>query len=96
MFILTKDGTVESGAYATRNIDGDIVVQLFVDKDDALCYNTHLGAIDQELMVTEVADENIDKLCDLMGYGHTVVKPGQVVVPRLETLENDANYDSLS
>ena len=47
-------------------------------------------------MVTEVADENIDKLCDLMGYGHTVVKPGQVVVPRLETLENDATNDSLS
>ena len=89
MFLLTKDGAIESGAYATRDITGNVVVQFFECQDDAHCYNTHLSAIDQDLVVTECQDEHIDKLCDIMGYAYTVIEKGSVVVPRLETLESD-------
>ena len=87
MFILTKqEGSIESGAYATIDMDGITMVQFFVDKDDAISYNTLLGAVGFELQVTETPDESIDKLCDMLGHAYSVVEPGQVVVPRAETL----------
>lgn len=84
MFLLTKDGTVQSGAYATRDSSGDIVVQFFELEDDAISYNVHLTALGQDLVVTECQAEHIDKLCDIMGYAHTIIEAGQVVVPRYE------------
>ena len=44
MFILTREkGDIESGTYATlKDCDGITVVQFFVDKDDAVCYNEQL------------------------------------------------------
>ena len=89
MYLLTKNGKIESGAYATRDATGDIVVQFFELKEDAESYNVQLDALDQALVVTECPSEHIDKLCDIMGYAHTVIEAGQVVVPRLETLEAD-------
>lgn len=87
MFILTKDkDDIESGAYATMDTDGVTIVQFFVDKDDAITYNELLTAVGYELHVTETPDESVDKLCDLLGYAYTIAEPGEVVVPRTETL----------
>ena len=33
--------------------------------------------------------EEVDKLCSVMGYAYTVVQPGEIVIPRAETLDND-------
>ena len=88
MYALTRDGSIHSGAYATLDSEGGIVVQFFVDKDDAERYNIQLEAIDQGLFVTEIPNENLDKLCNLMGYAYTIIEPGELVVPRYETLEN--------
>ena len=42
MYLLTKkEGDLESGAYASVDEDGRPIVQFFVSKDDAICYNTH-------------------------------------------------------
>ena len=88
MFILTRQkGDIESGTYATKDCDGITVVQFFVDKDDAVCYNEQLKAVDYDLEITEVPDEAIDKLCDALGYAYTVVEPGELIIPRLENLE---------
>jgi hypothetical protein len=88
MFMLTREkGSIESGAYATRDNDGTTVVQFFVNSDDALCYNEQLKACDFNLEVTEIPDEAIDKLCDVLGFAYTVAEPGDLVMPRLEILE---------
>ena len=87
MFILTKDeNDIESGAYATLDNDGITIVQFFVDKDDAITYNEQLKAVGYDLYVTETPDESVDKLCDLLGYAYTIAEPGEIVVPRTETL----------
>ena len=87
MYILTKkEGSIESGTYATLDTDGITMVQFFVDKDDALTYNNLLSAVGYELQVTETPDETIDKLCDMLGYAYSVAEPGEVIVPRAETL----------
>ena len=90
MFILTKKpDNIESGAFASCDDDGDTIVQFFVDKDDAVTYNTHLEALDEKLYVTETAIEDADKMCALLGFSYTVVEPGEIVIPRLETVQND-------
>ena len=79
-----------SGLYATMDDDGLTTVQLFENEDDAVCYNTLLEAIGQNLHVKEIVDHsNIDKLCDIMGYSFTIVQAGEVVVPRYETIATD-------
>ena len=88
--MLTKEADdIQSGAYATIDTEGTTVVQFFVDKDDAICYNTMLEALGQTLHITETPSGDVDKLCDLLGYAYSVVEPGQVVIPRIETLTND-------
>ncbi len=89
MFMLTKEkNSIESGAYATKDNDGVTIVQFFVDKDDAMTYNEQLRACDYELEVTEVPDEAVDKLCDALGYAYSVAEPGDLLLPRMEILEN--------
>ena len=90
MYLLTKDeGDIESGTYATMDEDGTRIIQFFVDRDDAITYNTFLEALGQDLCVTETQDEHIDKLCDVLGHAYSVVEPGDLVYPRIETLQND-------
>ena len=90
MFILTKkQDNVESGAYASIDDEGDTIVQFFVDKDDALTYNTMLEALGEKLFVTETKMDEADKMCCLMGYAYTVVEPGEIVIPRAETHQHD-------
>lgn len=89
MYALTQDGTFESGVYAIRDVDNLTLVQFFVDEDDAIRYNVSLGALDQELVVTPVPADKIERMCDLMGYAHTIIEPGHLVVPRVETLQTE-------
>ena len=87
MFLLTKtQGDLESGAYASVDDDGTPIVQFFVNKDDAIMYNTLLEAIDQEIHVTEIDSEMVDKFCGVMGHAYTIVDEGEFVIPKLETI----------
>ena len=90
MYLLTKkEGSIESGAFATVDNEGTTIVQFFVDRDDAVSYNIQLEAIGQELFITETKDDNVDRLCDVMGYAYSVVEPGEVIFPRMETIQNE-------
>ena len=74
------------GLYATQDLEGNVIVQLFMNEEDAVSYNVQLEALGQNLHVSEIQDENnIDKLCEVMGYAFTIIQPGEVVVPRYET-----------
>ena len=89
MYLLTrKKDDVASGTFATIDTDGTRVIQFFVNKEDAMTYNTYLEALDQHLHITETNDELVDKMCDALGEAYTVVEPGDIVIPRLETLEH--------
>lgn len=90
MYILTKElDNIESGTFATIDNDGRAIIQFFVNKDDAVTYNTLLEALGQDLAVTETEDEAVDKICNVMGYAYSVVEPGELVIPRIETLQHE-------
>ena len=87
MYLLTKtEGDLESGAYATMDDEGTPIVQFFVNKDDAITYNTLLQAIGTDIHVTEIDSEFVDKFCGVMGHAYTIVDEGEFIIPRLETL----------
>ena len=87
MYLLTRtEGDLESGAYASIDDDGLPIVQFFVNKDDAITYNTMLEALDQEIAVTEIDDDALDKFCSVIGHAYTVVDEGEIVIPKIETL----------
>ena len=87
MYLLTrKEDDLESGAYASIDDDGIPIVQFFVSKDDAITYNTMLEALDQDISITEIDDEALDKFCSVIGHAYTVVDKGEIVIPKLETL----------
>jgi hypothetical protein len=88
MYLLTRvKDDIASGTFATLDDDGTRVIQFFVNKDDAVTYNTYLEALDEHLHVSEAQDEMVDKMCDALGEAYTVVEEGEIVIPRLETLE---------
>ena len=87
MYLLTKtEGDLESGAFASVDDDGNPIVQFFVNKDDAIMYNTLLEAIGQDIHVTEIDSDIVDKFCGVMGHAYTIVDEGEFVIPKLETL----------
>ena len=89
MYILTKEeGNLESGTYASVDDEGTPIVQFFESKDDAIMYNTMLEAIDQDVKVTEIQTELLEKLTGALGHAYTVVNEGEMVIPRMETLQH--------
>jgi len=90
MYILTrKEDDIESGAFASVDTDGQTIVQFFMNKDDAITYNTMLEALGQDLHITETDNDTADRLCCILGFAYTIVEPGEIVIPRIETLMND-------
>ncbi len=89
MYMLTRElGNIESGTFASVDTDGRAIIQFFVNKDDAVMYNTQLEAIGQELHITETDNDAVDKMCSILGYAYTIVEPGEFVIPRIETQQH--------
>tara|TARA_B100000287_G_scaffold53186_1_gene46868 strand:+ start:7145 stop:7423 length:279 start_codon:yes stop_codon:yes gene_type:complete len=82
MFILTDKKT--NGVYAVRD-DSSVerVVQIFLDKDDAVRYYDLLKAIDypRTLEVTEVEEDQVKENCKMHGYAFTLISPDEFVIP---------------
>ena len=96
MFILTrKIDDIDSGTFATLDGDGNAMIQMFIDKDDAITYNVQLEAVDQPLHVTEVEIESLEKLCTVLGYAYCIIEPGDFVIPKMETLLASLHNDRL-
>ena len=81
MFILLDKST--GGVYAVTGADGNKVVQIFVDKDDALRYYGQLEALDYErpLQILELEEEQIKANCVNHGYMYCIITPNDLVTP---------------
>ena len=82
MFILTIAGKERQGAYSVPDEEGDQILYLFEEEDDALRYAMMLEEEDYpEMHVLEVEDEVMIKTCELHGYNYTVITPDDIVIP---------------
>jgi len=96
MFLLTREeNNVECGSYASLDDDGLPIVQFFIEKDDAITYNVYLEALGRGLYVTETDNDVVEKLCGVNGHAYTIIQPGEFVIPRFETLQEELEFKEL-
>tara|TARA_B100000287_G_scaffold408780_1_gene435462 strand:- start:366 stop:641 length:276 start_codon:yes stop_codon:yes gene_type:complete len=82
MFLLTVAGKENNGAYSVVDEDGDQILYLFEQEDDAMRFAMQLEDKDYpEMNVMEVEDEVMIKTCELHGYNYTVITPDDIVIP---------------
>ena len=82
MYILTVNGKENDGAYSVKDDEGDHILYLFEQEDDALRYAMMLEEDDYpEMHVLEVEDEIMIKTCESHGYNYTVITSNDIVIP---------------
>ena len=82
MYILTVAGKENEGAYSVKDLEGNQILYLFEEEDDADRYAMMLEDEDYpEMHVLEVEDEVIIKTCKIHGYNYTVITPNDIVIP---------------
>jgi hypothetical protein len=88
MFILTINGRESEGAYSVTDDDGDQVLYLFLEEDDATRYAMMMEENDYpEMHVIEIEDEVMLKICEAHGYQYTLITSDDIVIPP------DSDYD---
>ena len=82
MFILAVQGRTDDGAYAVRDEEGDKVVFMFEEEDDAIRYALMLeGNTDMEMDVIEVDPDLAINTCKVYNYKYAVITPNDIVIP---------------
>ena len=82
MYILTIYGKETEGAYSVADDEGDQILYLFEEEDDAMRYAMMLeddGSPDMH--VIEVEDEIMIKTCEMHDYKYTIITKHDVVIP---------------
>ena len=88
MYILTIDGKETEGAYSVIDDDGDQILYLFEDEDDAIRFAMMLEESgSEEMHIIEVEDEVMIKTCENHGYKYVIIPPNDIVIPPIT--END-------
>ncbi len=82
MYILAVKDQESDGAYSVTDDDGNQILYLFEDEDDAMRYALMLEDQDYpEMHVIEVDDGVMIKTCQVHGYNFTVITPNDIVIP---------------
>ena len=90
MFILTIDGKEKDGSYSVQNEDGDNVLYMFQEKDDASRYAMLLEEESYtDMHVLEVDPDMMMSVCETHGYEYTVITSNDIVIPPNKSEPND-------
>ncbi len=88
MYILTIEGKETEGAYSVTDDEGDQILYLFEEEDDAIRFAMMLEENGSpEMHVIEVEDEIMIKTCETHDYKYVVITPNDIVIPPIT--END-------
>ena len=82
MFILAVKGFEEDGAFSLENDDGDKVLLMFEEEDDAMRFAMMLeedGSPDMH--VIEIEDDIMIKTCELHEYKYAIITKNDFVIP---------------
>ncbi len=82
MFILTVKGYEDEGAFAIEDDNGERVLLMFEEEDDADRY-VGLMEVDDfpEMNIIEVDDAVAIKACQVHNYVYNVITPEDIIVP---------------
>jgi hypothetical protein len=83
MFIITVNGKEKEGAYSQIDEDGDDILYIFEEEDDATRYSMQLEDLDYpDMNVLEVDEDLMIKTCEIHGQRYTIITPNDIVIPR--------------
>ena len=82
MYILTIYGKETDGAYSVTDEDGEQILYLFDEEDDAMRYAMMLeDGGSPEMHVIEVENEIMIKTCEMHDYKYTIISKNDLVIP---------------
>ena len=82
MFILTIEGKETEGAYSVMDDEGEQILYLFEEEDDAVRYAMMLEENGSpEMHVIEIEDDVMIKTCEIHDYRYTIITPDDIVIP---------------
>jgi len=82
MFLLSLKNRKEDGVYAVDDKNGNLVLFLFEDEDDATRYAMMLEEDEnKEMIVIEIDDDLALKTCRMNNYKYTVITPNDIIIP---------------
>jgi hypothetical protein len=82
MYILTLKGKEDQGAYSVVNSEGEQVLYIFEQEDDASRFSLWLETDDHPpLNVLEVDGELIIKTCNVHRYQYAIITQNDIVIP---------------
>lgn len=85
MFILTINGRESEGAYSVVNEDGEQILYLFEEEDDASRYAMMLEEEGSpEMHVIEIDDDLMVQTCESHGYEYAIITKDDIVIPPTE------------
>jgi|TARA_B100000902_G_C27098317_1_gene807446 hypothetical protein len=88
MYILTIKDKESEGAYSVSDDDGENILYLFEEEDDAIRFAMMLeDSGSPEMHVIEVEDEVMIKTCEVHDYKYVVITPDDIVIPPI--IQND-------
>jgi hypothetical protein len=75
-------GKETEGAYSVVDDEGENILYLFQEEDDAVRYAMMLEEEGSpEMHVIEIEDEVMVKTCEMHGYQYTIITPDDIVIP---------------
>ena len=85
MFLFHSGHRRDDGAYAVQDSNGDKVLFLFEEEDDAERYKLMLQDleidVDHKMDIIEVDDDLAIKTCSMYNYKYAVITPDDLVIP---------------
>jgi hypothetical protein len=85
MFILTISGRETEGAYSVANDEGEKILYIFEEEDDAIRYAMMLEESGSpEMHVIEIEDDLMIKTCEMHDYKYAVITANDIVIPPRE------------
>jgi len=82
MFILTINGKETEGAYSVMDDEGEQILYLFEEEDDATRFAMMLEEEGSpEMHIIEIDDEVMIKTCEMQDYKYAIITKNDVVIP---------------
>jgi len=82
MFILTIHGKETEGAYSVKNEEGEQILYLFEEEDDAVRFAMMLEEDGSpEMHVIEIEDDIMIKTCEMSDYRYAIITKNDFVIP---------------
>jgi len=82
MYILTIHGKETEGAYSVMDDDGEQILYLFEEEDDAMRFAMMLEEEGSpEMHVIEIEDDIMIKTCEMNDYKYAIITKNDFVIP---------------